>query len=118
MIFCKCLLISYFLTLFICLREKILFRNALLRLKIDSDMSFENLLYAMVYERTYWIDNSDGEITNRVLYKIAKGAFTKRDMYDIGTSTEGQKRRRAKTNKKRFVRHLGQVKVTLYIVVN
>ena len=81
-------------------------------------MSFENLLYAMVYERTYWIDNSDGEITNRVLYKIAKGAFTKRDMYDIGTSTEGQKRRRAKTNKKRFVRHLGQVKVTLYIVVN
>ena len=80
-------------------REKILFRNALLRLKIDSDMSFENLLYAMVYERTYWIDNSDGEITNRVLYKIAKGAFTKRDMYDIGTSTEGQKRRRAKTNK-------------------
>lgn len=79
-------------------REKILFRNALLRLKIDSDMSFENLLYAMVYERTYWIDNSDGEITNRVLYKIAKGAFTKRDMYDIGTSTEGQKRRRARTN--------------------
>ena len=37
-------------------REKILFRNALLRLKIDSKMSFENLLYAMVYERTYWID--------------------------------------------------------------
>lgn len=83
-------------------REKILFRNALLRLKIDSEMSFENLLYAMVYEREFWIDNSDGEITNRVLYKIAKGAFTKRDLYDISTSTEGQKRRRARTNKNGF----------------
>lgn len=83
-------------------REKILFRNALLRLKIDSEMSFENLLYAMVYERTFWIDNSDGEITNRVLHKIAKDAFTKRDLYGISTSTEGQKRRRAITNKNGF----------------
>ena len=83
-------------------REKILFRNALLRLKIDSEMSFENLLYAMVYERAFWIDNSDGEITNRVLYKIAKGAFTKRELYDISTSTKGQKRRRARTNKNGF----------------
>lgn len=83
-------------------REKILFRNALLRLKINPKMTFENLLYAMVYERTFWIDNSDGEITNRVLYKIAKGAFTKSDLYDISTSTEGQKRRRARTNKNGF----------------
>lgn len=83
-------------------REKILFRNALLRLKIDSKMSFENLLYAMVYERTYWIDNSDGEITNRILYKVAKGAFTKRALYDIRNATEGQKRRRAITNKNGF----------------
>ena len=65
-------------------------------------MSFENLLYAMVYERTYWIDNSDGEITNRILYKVAKGAFTKRDLYGINTSTEGQKKRRAITNKNGF----------------
>ena len=83
-------------------REKILFKNALLRLKINPEMCFENLLYAMVYERTFWIDNSDGEITNRVLYKIAKGAFTKRDLYGISTSTEGQKRRRARTNKNGF----------------
>lgn len=34
-------------------REKILFANALLRLKINPNMSFENLLYAMVYERQY-----------------------------------------------------------------
>ena len=81
-------------------REKILFSNALLRLKINPNMSFENLLYAMVYERQYWIDNSDGEFTNRVLYKIAKGAFIKREQYSgIKSVTEGQKKRRAITNK-------------------
>ena len=62
-------------------------------------MTFEHLLYAMVYERHYWISNSDGEFGNRKLYKIAKGAFTKRGLYDISTATIGQKRRRAKTNK-------------------
>lgn len=80
-------------------REKTLFRNALLRLKIQPYMSFEHLLYAMVYERHYWINNLDGEFGNMKLYKIAKGAFTKRGLYDISTATIGQKRRRAKTNK-------------------
>ena len=84
-------------------REKILFSNALLRLKINPNMSFENLLYAMVYERQYWIDNSDGEFTNRVLYKIAKGAFIKREQYSgIKSVTEGQKKRRARCNKNGF----------------
>ena len=63
-------------------------------------MSFENLLFALVYERQYWIDNSDGEFTNKILYKIAKGAFLKRELYDdIKIATEGQKRRREKSNK-------------------
>lgn len=84
-------------------REKILFANALLRLKINPNMSFENLLYAMVFERQYWIDNSDGEFTNRVLYKIAKGAFIKREQYSgIKSVTEGQKKRRARCNKNGF----------------
>ena len=84
-------------------REKILFKNALLRLKINPNMSFENLLYAMVYERSYWIDNSDGEFTNRTLYKIAKGAFIKREQYSgIKSVTEGQKKRRARCNKNGF----------------
>ena len=84
-------------------REKILFANALLRLKINPNMSFENLLYAMVYERQYWIDNSDGEFTNRVLYKISKGAFIKREQYSgIKSVTEGQKKRRARCNKNGF----------------
>ena len=84
-------------------REKILFANALLRLKINPNMSFENLLYAMVFERQYWIDNSDGEFTNRVLYKIAKGAFIKREQYSgIKSVTAGQKKRRARCNKNGF----------------
>lgn len=62
-------------------------------------MSFEHLLYAMVYERQYWIDNSDGEFTNRRLYKITEGAYFNRAQYEISTSTQGQKRRRARTNK-------------------
>lgn len=65
-------------------------------------MTFEHLLYAMVYERHYWISNSDGEFGNRKLYKIAKGAFMKRGLYDISTATIGQKRKRAKTNKNGF----------------
>ena len=84
-------------------REKILFANALLRLRIDPKMLFENLLYAMVYERQYWIDNSDGEFTNKILYKIAKGAFIKREQYrGIKSVTEGQKKRRERCNKNGF----------------
>ena len=55
--------------------------NALLRLKILPQMEFEQLLYALTYERQYWIDNTDRTITNHVLYKIAKGAFLKRHEY-------------------------------------
>lgn len=80
-------------------RERTLFNNALLRLKINPNMTFENLLFAMVYERQFWIDNSDGEFTNKILYKIAKGAYTKRDRYSIASATKGQLRRRARTNK-------------------
>ena len=80
-------------------RERILFSNALLRLRINPDMSFENLLYAMVYERQIWIDNKDGEMTNRVLYKVAKGAYTKRDRYSISGHTIGQQKKWTKTNK-------------------
>lgn len=80
-------------------RERILFSNALLRLRMNPTMPFENLLYAMVYERQIWLDNSDGEFTNYILYKIAKGAYLKRDTYNISNATAGQRRRRAKTNK-------------------
>lgn len=84
-------------------RERILFDNALLRLKMNPKMNFENLLYAMVFERRHWIDNSDGEFTNKTLYKIAKGAFTQREKYNnISTSTAGQRKRREKTNKNGF----------------
>ena len=80
-------------------RERILFSNALLRLKINPQMTFENLLYAMAYERQIWIDNTDGEFTNHILYKIAKGAYINGSAYNISNATEGQKRRRKKTNK-------------------
>lgn len=80
-------------------RERILFSNALLRLKMNPEMSFENLLFAMVYERQFWIDNTDGEFSNKTLYKIAKGAYLNRDRYQIASATQGQLRRRAKTNK-------------------
>ena len=80
-------------------REKTLFCNALLRLKIQPLMTFEHLLFALICERQYWIDNSDGEFGNHKLYKIAKGAFCKRALYDISSATNGQKRKRSKTNK-------------------
>ena len=66
---------------------------------MNPKMSFENLLFALVYERQFWIDNSDGEFNNRALYKIAKGAYLNRDRYQIASATQGQLRRRAKTNK-------------------
>lgn len=76
-------------------RERILFTNALLRLKMQSDLTFENLLYAMVFERQYWIDNGDGAITNKELYKIAKGAYLNREKYHPNP-TESQERKRKK----------------------
>lgn len=76
-------------------RVRILFANALLLLKMQTDMTFENLLYAMVFERQYWVDNSDGTITNQELYKIAKGAYLNREKYHPNP-TESQVRKRRK----------------------
>ena len=76
-------------------RERILFCNALLRLKMIPEMTFEHLLFCLLYERQIWIDNSDGTITNKVLYKIAKGAFLKRTKYNPQMK-ESQRRKRAK----------------------
>lgn len=62
-------------------RERVLFINAAMRMKMMPDMSFEHLLYAMVFERQYWIDNADGTITNKVLYETAKNARMKWEQY-------------------------------------
>ena len=82
-------------------RVRILFANALLRLKMQPDLTFENLLYAMVFERQYWIDNSDGTITNQELYKIAKGAFLNREKYHLNpTASQARKRKKNKSGYK------------------
>lgn len=53
-------------------RRKKLFIAGLIMKKIMPAIKFEHLLYNLVYERTFHYDNSDGVITNNVLYNIAR----------------------------------------------
>lgn len=61
-------------------RHRILFTNAMLRRKILPDITFEHLLFCLVYERQEFIDNTDKAITNMELYKICKNAFNAKEI--------------------------------------
>lgn len=50
-------------------RKSKLFFNAIIRRLIEPTLSFNNLLYNICYEVYFYIDNTDGEITKRHIYK-------------------------------------------------
>lgn len=51
-------------------RRRRLFIDAILIRKINRNISFAALLYNLVLRRKYYYDNSDGELTNKVLVSI------------------------------------------------
>lgn len=52
-------------------RRKKLFLNGIIRRKINPNISFENLLYNLVYEFEYYYINDGNVITKKTLYDIA-----------------------------------------------
>ncbi len=63
-------------------RRKLLYDGCLLRKIMLPDITVEHLLYCLVCERRYYVDNQDKVITNKILYQIAKDAWndTKRSI--------------------------------------
>lgn len=56
-------------------RRKLLYDGCLLRKIMLPDITVEHLLYCLVCERRYYVDNQDKVITNKILYQIAKDAW-------------------------------------------
>ena len=56
-------------------RRKLLYDGCLLRKIMLPDITVEHLLYCLVCERKYYIDNKDKVITNKILHMIAKDAL-------------------------------------------
>jgi hypothetical protein len=52
-------------------RRKRLFTDACIIRKIEPDITFEKLLYNLVYRRMRYYDNSDNVLTNKVLVEKA-----------------------------------------------
>lgn len=63
-------------------RRKLLYDGCLLRKIMLPEITMEHLLYCLVCERRYYVDNQDKVITNKILYQIAKDAWndTKRSI--------------------------------------
>lgn len=57
-------------------RGNILYKNAKIRMIMTENITFEHLLFQLFCERQYYIDNSDREISNLRLFKIALSAYT------------------------------------------
>lgn len=56
-------------------RRKLLYDGCLLRKIMLPNITVEHLLYCLVCERRYYVDNQDKVITNKILYQIAKDAW-------------------------------------------
>lgn len=63
-------------------RRKLLYDGCLLRKIMLPSITMEHLLYSLVCERRYYVDNQDKVISNKILYQIAKDAWndTKRSI--------------------------------------
>lgn len=76
-------------------RRKKLFLNGIIRRKINPNISFENLLFNLVFEFEYYYTNDGNKITKKTLYDIA-GSVMKAEIID---SPLGKPRYKSKVNK-------------------
>lgn len=56
-------------------RRHKLFINGIIRRLIEPTLTIENILYNLVYEMYFYIDNRDKAITNIILYNLAKNIY-------------------------------------------
>ena len=73
-------------------RHKRLFADACVIRKIEPEITFEKMLYNLVYRRNWFYDNSDHTLTNTLLIEIAKQVLAKplSDMDNIQPSKHGK----------------------------
>lgn len=76
-------------------RRKKLFLNGIIRRKINPNITFENLLYNLVYEFEYYYTNDGNKITKKTLYDIAENVMKA----EIVDSPLGRPRYHSKVNK-------------------
>ena len=56
-------------------RRNILYKNGLIKKAIKPSITIEEMIYNLVYERQYYIDNTDNVVNNETLLEIAVNAF-------------------------------------------
>ena len=73
-------------------RRKRLFTDACVIRKIEPEITFEKMLYNLVYRRNWFYDNSDHTLTNTLLIEIAKQVLAKplSDLDNIQPSKHGK----------------------------
>lgn len=75
-------------------RRKKLFLNGIIRRKINPDITFENMLYCLVYEFEYYYINDGNRINKRVLFDIAESVMKA----DIVDSSLGKPKYKSRVN--------------------
>lgn len=73
-------------------RRKKLYIAGLIMKKILPSITFEHLLYNLICERTYYYDNSDRVLSNKVLANIARNVV-KKPLEDIQLQSKRKKRK-------------------------
>lgn len=72
-------------------RRNRLWNNGMLRRKINPSITFEDVLYSLVYEICLYYDNSDGQLNKNTVYAIARSVMN----YDINSYKPRLKKKRS-----------------------
>ncbi|KAA6338636.1 hypothetical protein EZS27_013379 [termite gut metagenome] len=72
-------------------RRKKLFLCALIMRKIKPDVSFENLLFNLVYEVEHYYSNADGQLSPDIIINIAQTVISK-DISEIVINTDNKRK--------------------------
>ena len=72
-------------------RRNRLWNNGMLRRKINPSITFEDVLYSLVYEICLYYDNSDGQLNKNTVYAIARSVMN----YDVNSYNPRLRKRRS-----------------------
>lgn len=64
-------------------RSKLLFVACILRKMMYKEVTFEHLLFCLLLDRQYFVDNTDKEVTNKKLFTIARNAFNSKESIKV-----------------------------------
>lgn len=64
-------------------RSKLLFVACILRKMMYKEVTFEHLLFCLLLDRQYFVDNTDKEVTNKKLFTIARNAFNSKETIKV-----------------------------------